>query len=114
MEHLERPSTRWETITGAAGEAVHRETWNKAEVVGQKAPFQRKNIWALRACLQMEGRVRERTLFNLGPAEHGQAEQVRRDRHRREGTDQFARRVHGRRSDGRAPRADRHRCGRWA
>jgi alkyl hydroperoxide reductase subunit AhpF len=33
LEHLEQPSTRWETITGTAGAAVHREPWNKAEIV---------------------------------------------------------------------------------
>lgn len=35
MEYLERRSTRWETITGTAGEAVHREPWNKAVIAGQ-------------------------------------------------------------------------------
>jgi hypothetical protein len=35
-------------------------------MVGQKAPFKPKDIWALRVRLQMEGRVRELALFNLG------------------------------------------------
>ena len=26
---------------------VHREPWNKGKVVGQKAPFKPKDIWAL-------------------------------------------------------------------
>lgn len=46
--------------------AVHHEPWNKGKIVGQKAPFKVKDIWALRVRLQMEGRVRELALFNLG------------------------------------------------
>ncbi len=48
------------------GIATHREPWNKGKIVGQKAPFKPKDIWALRVRLQMEGRVRELALFNLG------------------------------------------------
>lgn len=48
------------------GNAAHREPWNKGKVVGQKAPFKVKEIWALRVRLQLEGRVRELALFNLG------------------------------------------------
>lgn len=44
----------------------HREPWNKGKIVGQKAPFKLKDIWALRMRLQMKGRVRELALFNLG------------------------------------------------
>ena len=46
--------------------ASHREPWNKGKIVGQKAPFKPKDIWALRVGLQMEGRLRELALFNLG------------------------------------------------
>ncbi len=49
-----------------SGIAVHREPWNKGKIIGQKAPFKVKDIWALRVRLQMEGRVRELALFNLG------------------------------------------------
>lgn len=45
---------------------VHREPWNKGKIVGQKAPFKLKDIWALRVRLQMEGRVKGLALFNLG------------------------------------------------
>ena len=45
---------------------VHREPWNKGKIVGQKAPFKIRDIWALRVRLQMENRVRELALFNLG------------------------------------------------
>ena len=51
---------------GANANAVHREPWNKGKIVGQKAPFKLKDIWALRVRLQMESRVRELALFNLG------------------------------------------------
>ena len=51
---------------GIASNAAHREPWNKAKIVGQKAPFKVKDIWALRVRLQMEGRARELALFNLG------------------------------------------------
>jgi hypothetical protein len=51
---------------GTAGSAAHREPWNKGKLVGQKSPFKLNDIWALRARLQMEGRVRELALFNLG------------------------------------------------
>jgi len=42
------------------------EPWNKGKIVGQRAPFKLKDIWALRVRLQMENRVRELALFNLG------------------------------------------------
>lgn len=45
---------------------VHREPWNKGKIVGQKDPFKPKDIWALRVRLQMESRVRDLALFNLG------------------------------------------------
>lgn len=45
---------------------AHREPWNKGKIVGQKAPFKPKDIWTLRVHLQMEDRVRELALLNLG------------------------------------------------
>lgn len=51
---------------GSTGNTDHREPWNNGKIVGQKAPFKLKDIWALRVRLQMEGRVRELALFNLG------------------------------------------------
>ncbi len=51
---------------GTAANATHREPWNKGKIVGQEAPFKPKDIWALRVRLQMENRVRELALFNLG------------------------------------------------
>ena len=51
---------------GNTGVNALREPWNKGKIVGQKAPFKLKDIWALRVRFQMEHRVRELALFNLG------------------------------------------------
>jgi site-specific recombinase XerC len=51
---------------GTTAPALHRDPWNKGKLVSQKAPFKLKDIWALRARLQMEGRVRQLALSNLG------------------------------------------------
>lgn len=51
---------------GTTGNFIHREPWNKGKLVCQKVPFKLKDIWALRVRLQMDGRVRELALFNLG------------------------------------------------
>jgi hypothetical protein len=42
-----------------------REPWNKGKLVGQKAPFKLKEIWAIRVRLQRANRRRELALFNL-------------------------------------------------
>jgi hypothetical protein len=52
MEHVACPS---------AG----RNPWNKGKLVGQKAPFKLKEIWAIRVRLQLADRRRELALFNL-------------------------------------------------
>jgi integrase len=44
---------------------AHREPWNKGKLVGQKAPFKLKEIWAIRVRLQLANRRRELALFNL-------------------------------------------------
>jgi integrase len=44
----------------------HHEPWNKGKLVGQKAPFKLKDIWAIRVRLQLEHRVRELAMFDLG------------------------------------------------
>ena len=44
----------------------HHEAWNKGKLVGQKAPFKLREIWAIRIRLQIQGRVRELALFDLG------------------------------------------------
>jgi hypothetical protein len=51
----------------------------QGRIVGQKAPFKLKDIWALRVRLQMNRRVRELALFNLGiDSTHGQAKDTYR------------------------------------
>jgi len=51
-----------ETINSATSIRV---PWNKGKLVGQKAPFKLKEIWAIRVRLQMAGACRELALFNL-------------------------------------------------
>lgn len=60
------PSTRWETIMGSTGITAHREPWNKGKIVGQGSRSSSRTSGALRVRLQMEGRLRELALFNLG------------------------------------------------
>ena len=42
------------------------QPWNKGKLVGQKAPLRLKDIWGIRVRLQMQGRLRELVLFDLG------------------------------------------------
>jgi integrase len=42
-----------------------REPWNKGKLVGQKTPFNLKEIWAIRIRLQIANRCRDLALFNL-------------------------------------------------
>ena len=43
-----------------------RVPWNKGKLVGQKAPFKPKDVWAMRARMQQEHRSRDLALLNLG------------------------------------------------
>ena len=43
-----------------------RTPWNKGKLVGQKTPFKPKEVWVIRARLQIESRSRELALFDLG------------------------------------------------
>jgi len=42
-----------------------REPWNKGKLVGQKAPFKLKEIWAIRIRLQLANCARDLALFDL-------------------------------------------------
>ncbi len=42
------------------------EPWNKGKLVGQKALFKLKEVWAIRVWLQLELRTRELARFDLG------------------------------------------------
>jgi site-specific recombinase XerC len=46
--------------------AKAREPWNKGKLIGQKAPFKIKDIWAIRTRLPMAGRTRDLAIFDLG------------------------------------------------
>jgi integrase len=46
--------------------AQRHAAWNKGKLVGQKTPFKLKEIWAIRIRLQMQERLRELALFDLG------------------------------------------------
>ena len=45
---------------------ARREPWNKGKIVGQKAPLKVKDIWAIRVRLQLQRRIRDLALFDLG------------------------------------------------
>jgi len=47
-------------------EHVQRDAWNKGVIVGQKSLFKLKEIWAIRVRLQLQHRVRELAMFDLG------------------------------------------------
>lgn len=47
-------------------EHVQHAPWNKGVIVGQKSPFKLKEIWAIRVLLQLQHRVRELAMFDLG------------------------------------------------
>jgi integrase len=49
----------------ANGNSAARPPWNNGKIVGQKAPFKLKEIWAIRIRLQLTVRRRELALFNL-------------------------------------------------
>jgi integrase len=43
-----------------------RSPWNKGRLIGQKLPLKAKEIWAVRFRLQLEHRIRDLALFDLG------------------------------------------------
>ena len=45
--------------------ARSKAPWNKARLIGQKRPLRPKDVWAIRARLQLGGRRRDLALFNL-------------------------------------------------
>ena len=42
-----------------------RKTWNKGRLIGQKRPLLPKQVWAIRARLELGGNLRDLALFNL-------------------------------------------------
>ncbi|PMQ09426.1 hypothetical protein PseAD21_20510 [Pseudomonas sp. AD21] len=46
--------------------AAHsHQPWNKGKIVGQKAPLQVRDIWAIRVRLQLAEKTQDLALFNL-------------------------------------------------
>ena len=43
----------------------HRVPWNKGQLVGQKRPLRAKDVWSIRARLEIDDRERDLALFNL-------------------------------------------------
>ena len=44
----------------------HHGPWNKGKIVGQKAPLKLKDVWAIRVRLQIQHRLEQLALFDLG------------------------------------------------
>src|SRR6187402_340792 len=42
-----------------------RVPWNKGKLIGAKPPLRPKHVWSIRTKLQIEGRTRDLTMFNL-------------------------------------------------
>lgn len=42
-----------------------RKAWNKGRMIGQKRPLLAKQVWAIRARLELSGNLRDLALFNL-------------------------------------------------
>jgi len=42
-----------------------QRAWNKGRVVGQKRTLLPKQVWAIRACLELAGDLRDLALFNV-------------------------------------------------
>jgi integrase len=65
MESINTTNTATNACVNAKVTNAH-EPWNKGKLIGQKAPFKIKDIWAIRTRLQMAGRIRDLALFDLG------------------------------------------------
>ncbi len=44
---------------------TRRPPWNKGRLIGQKRPLQPKQVWAIRARLELANKLRDLALFNL-------------------------------------------------
>lgn len=45
--------------------APKRRAWNKGRIIGQKRPLLPKQVWAIRARLELAGNLRDLALFNV-------------------------------------------------
>jgi len=55
-----------EDTMDSLGVSSVRTPWNKGKLIGQKAPLKVRDIWAIRVRLQIQGRVRDLALLDLG------------------------------------------------
>jgi integrase len=53
-------------VLNASQAISKRVPWNKGKIVGAKPPLRPKHVWSIRTKLQVDGRVRDLALFNLG------------------------------------------------
>ena len=53
------------TADDSNSSANRQVPWNKGQLVGQKRPLKPKDVWSIRARLEIEGRERDLALFNL-------------------------------------------------
>ncbi|HEK0807679.1 TPA: tyrosine-type recombinase/integrase [Proteus mirabilis] len=44
---------------------MSKSPWNKNRIIGQKRPLKISHIWGIRIRLELEGKIRDLTLFNL-------------------------------------------------
>ena len=51
---------------GKTTDQTQQAPWNTGVIVGQKSPFKLKEIWAIQVRLQLQHRVREFAMFDLG------------------------------------------------
>lgn len=54
-----------ETKLNRSPESLPRAPWNKGKMIGSKPPLRTKNVWSIRTKLQVDGRLRDLTMFNL-------------------------------------------------
>jgi integrase len=52
-------------ITSNMPAASKHGPWNKGKIVGAKPPLRPKHVWSIRTKLQVEGRTRDLSLFNV-------------------------------------------------
>ena len=64
--HSRTPLNNQESFMETTTEREQHAAWNKGVIVGQKSPFKLKEIWAIRVRLQLQHRVRELAMFDLG------------------------------------------------
>ena len=54
-----------QTTNEPTHELKQHQPWNKGRFTGPKPPLQPRHVWAIRARLQLAGRIRDLALFNL-------------------------------------------------